>query len=385
MSFGDYQLELYLGALGGVLPAHPFDYADLEARALAALPPELRTYVAGGAGDESTQRANVAAFERWAVVPRMLRAPAERDLSVELLGRTLTSPLMLAPVGVIGICTPDQHGDVHAAEVAAATGVPFIGSTLMSDPLEVVSAAAGDAPKWFQLYTPKNRELAESLVRRAEAAGYEAIVVTLDTWVPGWRPRDLASGNFPQLRGKALANYTSDPVFQEMTGPNPDPGTVVMTWAGTFGHPVTWDDLPWLRSLTDLPIVLKGICHPDDARQALDAGVDGIYCSNHGGRQANGGGAALDWLPDVVAAVDGRAPVVFDSGVRSGADVVKAVALGADAVAIGRPYAYALALGGVPGAVHQVRSMLAEADLIMAVDGYPTLADLGPDALRRTS
>ncbi|MBU2697144.1 alpha-hydroxy-acid oxidizing protein [Pimelobacter sp. 30-1] len=385
MSFGDYQLELYLGALGGVLPAHPFDYADLEARALAALPPELRTYVAGGAGDESTQRANVAAFERYAVVPRMLRAPAERDLSVELFGRTLTSPLVLAPVGVIGICTPDQHGDVHAAEVAAATGIPFIGSTLMSDPLEVVSAAAGEAPKWFQLYTPKNRELAESFVRRAEAAGYEAIVVTLDTWVPGWRPRDLASGNFPQLRGKALANYTSDPVFQEMTGPNPDLGTVVMTWAGTFGHPVTWDDLPWLRSLTDLPIVVKGICHPDDARQALDAGVDGIYCSNHGGRQANGGGAALDWLPDVVAAVDGRAPVVFDSGVRTGADVVKAVALGADAVAIGRPYAYALALGGVPGAVHQVRSMLAEADLIMAVDGYPTLADLGPDALRRTS
>lgn len=385
MSFGDYQLELYLGALGGVLPAHPFDYADLEARALAALPPELRTYVAGGAGDESTQRANVAAFERYAVVPRMLRAPAERDLSVELFGRTLTSPLVLAPVGVIGICTPDQHGDVHAAEVAAATGIPFIGSTLMSDPLEVVSAAAGEAPKWFQLYTPKNRELAESFVRRAEAAGYEAIVVTLDTWVPGWRPRDLASGNFPQLRGKALANYTSDPVFQEMTGPNPDLGTVVMTWAGTFGHPVTWDDLPWLRSLTDLPIVVKGICHPDDARQALDAGVDGIYCSNHGGRQANGGGAALDWLPDVVAAVDGRAPVVFDSGVRTGADVVKAVALGADAVAIGRPYAYALALGGVPGAIHQVRSMLAEADLIMAVDGYPTLADLGPDALRRTS
>ncbi|GAA3684486.1 lactate 2-monooxygenase [Nocardioides ginsengisoli] len=383
MSFGDYQLELYLGALGGVLPAHPFDHAELEARALAALPPELRTYVAGGAGDETTQRANVAAFERYAVVPRMLRASAERDLSVELFGRTLASPLMLAPVGVIGICTPDQHGDVHAAEVAAATGVPFIGSTLMSDPLEDVAKAAGDAPKWFQLYTPKNRDLAASFVRRAEAAGYEAIVVTLDTWVPGWRPRDLASGNFPQLRGKALANYTSDPVFQEMTGPSPDPGTVVMTWAGTFGHPVTWDDLPWLRSLTDLPIVLKGICHPDDAKRALDEGADGIYCSNHGGRQANGGGAALDWLPDVVAAVDGRAPVVFDSGVRTGADVIKAVALGADAVAIGRPYAYALALGGVPGAVHQVRALQAEADLIMAVDGYPTLADLGPDALRR--
>lgn len=383
MAFGDYQIELYLGALGGVLPAHPFDYAELERNALAALPPELRTYVAGGAGDETTQRANVEAFARHALVPRMFRASPERDLSVELFGRTLASPLLLAPVGVVGLCTPDQHGDVHAAEVAAATGVPLIGSTLMSDPLEDVAAAAGDAGKWFQLYTPKNRELAASLVSRAERAGYEAIVITLDTWVPGWRPRDLASGNFPQLRGKALANYTSDPVFQEMTGPDPDPGTIVMTWVGTFGHPVTWDDLPWLRSLTELPILVKGVCHPDDARRALDEGVNGIYCSNHGGRQANGGGAALDWLPGVVDAVGGRGPVVFDSGVRTGADVVKALALGADAVAIGRPYVYALALGGVPGAVHQVRALQAEADLVMAVDGYPTIADLTPDALRR--
>ncbi|QSR26691.1 lactate 2-monooxygenase [Nocardioides aromaticivorans] len=383
MAFGDYQIELYLGALGGVLPAHPFDYAELERNALAALPPELRTYVAGGAGDETTQRANVEAFGRYALVPRMFRASPERDLSVELFGRTLASPLLLAPVGVVGLCTPDQHGDVHAAEVAAATGVPLIGSTLMSDPLEDVAAAAGDAGKWFQLYTPRNRELAASLVSRAEKAGYEAIVITLDTWVPGWRPRDLASGNFPQLRGKALANYTSDPVFREMTGPDPDPGTVVMTWVGTFGHPVTWDDLPWLRSLTDLPILVKGVCHPDDARRALDEGVNGIYCSNHGGRQANGGGAALEWLPGVVEAVDGRGPVVFDSGVRTGADVVKALALGADAVAIGRPYVYALALGGVPGAIHQVRALQAEADLIMAVDGYPTIADLTPDALRR--
>jgi lactate 2-monooxygenase len=384
MAFGDYQIELYLGALGGVLPAHPFGYAELESAAMAVLPPELRTYVAGGSGDEATQRANVEAFGRYAVVPRMLRASAERDLSVQVFGRTLSSPLMMAPVGVLGICSPDQHGDVHAAEAAAATGVPFIGSTLMSDPLEDVVAATGETPAWFQLYTPKNRDLAASLVQRAEKAGYEAIVVTLDTWVPGWRPRDLASGNFPQLRAKCLANYTSDPVFQEMTGPDPDPGTVVMTWVGTFGHPVTWEDLPWLRSLTDLPMLVKGICHPDDARRALDEGVDGIYCSNHGGRQANGGGAAVDWLPDVVAAVDGRGPVVFDSGVRSGADVVKALALGADLVALGRPYAYALALGGVPGLTHLLRSFQAETDLIMAVDGYPALADLGPDAIRRT-
>jgi lactate 2-monooxygenase len=382
MAFGDYQLELYLAALGGVLPAHPFSYADLERDALAALAPELRTYVAGGAGDETTQRANVAAFADHALVPRMLRPSGERDLGVELFGRRQESPFLLAPVGVLGICTQDQHGDVHGAEAAAAAGVPFIGSTLMSDPLEDV-AAATDGPKWFQLYTPKNRDLAASLVHRAEAAGYEAIVVTLDTWVPGWRPRDLATGNFPQLRGKCLANYTSDPVFQELTGGSDDPGTIVMTWAGVFGHQVTWDDLPWLRDLTDLPILLKGVCHPDDARQALDEGIDGIYCSNHGGRQANGGGAALDWLPDVAAAVDGQAPIVFDSGVRTGADAAKALALGADAVAIGRPYVYGLALGGVPGAVHQVRALQAELDLTMAVDGYPTLADLTPEALKR--
>lgn len=380
MAYGDYQIELYFDALQGVLPRMPFDYAALERDALAALPPELRTYVAGGAGDESTQRGNVDAFGRWALVPRMLTNSVERDLSIELFGATLPTPLMMAPVGVIGECTMDGHGDVATARASAQTGVPMIASTLMNDPLEDVVAQTGDTPSYFQLYTPKNRDLAASLVQRAERAGYDGIVVTLDTWVPGWRPRDLASGNFPQLRGKVLANYTADPVFQTMTGPEPDSGTVVSTWAGTFGNPLSWDDLAWVRSLTDLPLLLKGICHPDDARRALDAGVDGIYCSNHGGRQANGGGSSLQWLPGVVEAA-GDAPVIFDSGVRTGADVIKALALGATAVAIGRPYVYGLALGGTAGIVHVLRSLLAEADLIMAVDGYPTLADLVPEAL----
>jgi lactate 2-monooxygenase len=230
---------------------------------------------------------------------------------------------------------------------------------------------------------PTDRELAESLVRRAEEAGFKGIVVTLDTWVTGWRPRDLATSNFPQLRGFCLANYTADPVFRARLAQSPEenPMAAVAHWARVFGNPLTWDDLPWLRSLTRLPLILKGIRHPDDARRALDAGADGVYVSNHGGRQANGGLPALDCLPGVVKAAAGQ-PVLFDSGVRSGADIVKALALGATAVGIGRPYVYGLALGGAKGVAHVLRCLLAETDLIMAVDGYPSRADLTPETLR---
>ncbi|WP_329491130.1 alpha-hydroxy-acid oxidizing protein [Kitasatospora sp. NBC_01246] len=383
--FGDYQNEIYFDALFGRLPKLPMAFAELAARAEAALPPTLLSYVAGGAGDERTQRANAAAFDRWGLVPRMMVSAARRDLSVDLLGMRWPAPLFLAPIGVIGLCAQDGHGDLAAARAAARTGVPMVASTLSVDPLEQVAAQLGDTPGLFQLYTPTDRALAESLVRRAEEAGYRGIVVTLDTWVTGWRPRDLATGNFPQLRGHCLANYTSDPVFRARLAkaPEEDPGAAVLEWAGVFGNPLTWADLPWLRSLTELPLILKGLCHPEDVRRARDGGVDGVYCSNHGGRQANGGLPALDALPGVVEAADGL-PVLFDSGVRSGADVVKALALGATAVGVGRPYAYGLALGGEDGVVHVLRSLLAEADLIMAVDGYPTLADLrAEDALRR--
>ena len=382
-NFGDLQNEIYLAGLSGVVPSLPMSFAELERRAEQALPPGTWSYVAGGAGDEHTQRSNRTAFDHWGVVPRMLRASTNRDLSVELFGITFATPIFLAPIGVIGICTQDGHGDLAAARAAAATGVPMVASTLSQDPLEDVAAEFGETPGFFQLYCPTDPGVAASLVQRAEAAGYRAIVVTLDTWVTGWRPRDLAVSNFPQLRGHCLANYTSDPVFRAALPkpPEEDPGTAVMHWAGVFGNPLTWDDLPWLRSLTTLPLIVKGLCHPEDVRRARDGGVDGIYCSNHGGRQANGGLAALDALPEVVEAADGL-PVIFDSGVRSGNDVVKALALGASAVAIGRPYVYGLALGGLDGLVHVLRSLLAEADLLMAVDGYPTLADLTPDALR---
>ena len=384
-AFGDYQLEIYGAGLAGVMPEFPMEFAELEARAARALSPSVLSYVAGGAGSERTQRANVSAFSQWGLIPRMFVGASQRDLTVELFGMKLPSPLLMAPIGVIGLCAQDGHGDLATAEAAARTGVPMIASTLSADPLEDVAAKFGGTPGFFQLYTPTDRELAASLVSRAEKAGYRGIVITLDTWLTGWRPRDLAASNFPQLRGKCLANYFSDPVFRALLAKQPagDPAAAIRLWAGLFGNPLTWDDLPWLRSLTTLPLLVKGICHPDDARRAIDGGVDGIYCSTHGGRQADGGLPALDFLPGIVAAAGG-VPVLFDSGIRSGADVIKALALGATAVGVGRPYAYGLAIGGVDGVVHVLRSLLAEADLIMAVDGYPTLADLTPDTLRRT-
>ena len=279
-AYGDYQHEIYLNALQGVLPALPMAYAEIEERARHALPPSVWSYVAGGAGDEATQRANVEAFGRWGLIPRMLVGAKQRDLSVDLFGHRLATPLLLAPIGVLGLCAQDGHGDLAAARASAELGVPMIASTLSVDPIEEVGKELGQTtPGFFQLYTPTDRELAESLVHRAEEAGFRGLVVTLDTWVTGWRPRDLGVGNFPQLRGHCLANYFTDPVFRSRLAqpPEQNPGAAILHWAGVFGNPLTWDDLPWLRSLTDLPLILKGLCHPEDVRRAKDAGVDGVY------------------------------------------------------------------------------------------------------------
>lgn len=381
-NFSDFNTGVYFAGLGGEKPPFPLGYAALEAAAAAAMEPELLDYVAGGAGDEHTQNANVSAFQRWGIFPRMLSGAADRDLSIELFGRTYPSPIFMAPIGVVGVMHESGHGDLEVARAAAETGIPAVISTLMQDPMETVAAELGETPGFFQLYTPNDRELAESFVRRAEAAGYAGIVVTLDTWSLGWRPRDLQHATFPQLRGDCLENYFSDPVFRSRLekSPEEDRATAAIMWALTFGNPgLTWDDLPWLRSLTKLPLLLKGICHPDDVRRAKDAGVDGIYCSNHGGRQA-ASAPALQFLPGVVEAA-GDLPVLFDSGVRTGVDVVKALALGATAVGIGRPYGWGVALGGAAGAAYVLRSLLAEADLTMGLNGYASIAELTPEIL----
>jgi isopentenyl diphosphate isomerase/L-lactate dehydrogenase-like FMN-dependent dehydrogenase len=382
--FSGYQAEIFLGGMAGTKPEHPVSVAELERVVEETLSdPKATSYVFGGAGREDTMRANLEAFRRWRIVPRMLRDVSERDLSVTVLGTEMPAPLLLAPVGVQSIVHDD--GELAVARAAAAVGLPMILSTASSFALEEV-AEAGGGPRWFQLYWPRSRELASSLVSRAERAGYGAIVLTVDTFLPGWKPRDLQGAWQPFFDGIGIANYTSDPVFQSMLDKpvEEDLQGAVGQFVLQFSNPeLSWDDLEFLRAETELPILIKGILHPDDARTAGEHGIDGVIVSNHGGRQIDGEIAALDALPAVVDAVGDDLAVLLDSGVRSGSDVAKALALGADAVAIGRPYLWGLALGGEAGVLAVLRSVLAELDLTVGLSGHRRPADLGPEALVR--
>jgi lactate 2-monooxygenase len=381
-SFAEFQNEIYLKGLLGEQPLMPFDWREIRDAALTVMSDQAIGYVEGSAGVESTARANLEAFDHWRFVPRMLRGiPAARSHSTTVLGTAMPAPVMLAPVGVLSIVHPEAESAV--ARAAARLGVPFIVSTASSTSMEDVAAAAPGGPRWYQLYWPADRDLAASFVARAEAAGYEAIVVTLDTWQLGWRPRDLKTAYLPFLQSIGIANYLSDPVFTADLDPA-DPNAAVLKFVRVFNNPtLTWSDLAWLRSITSLPIVLKGIQHPEDVKRAADAGVQGVICSNHGGRQVDGAVGSLDMLPGVVAAAD-RLTVLFDSGVRTGADIAKAVALGADAVLIGRPYVHGLAIGGEEGVHHVLRSLLGDLDLQVGLAGYSSVSELTPDALVRT-
>jgi lactate 2-monooxygenase len=384
-SFAGYQNEIYMAGLGDVRPDLPTDLTQLEALAEERLPASSFAYVAGAAGSESTARANRAALEAWRLVPRMLRDVSSLETSVTVLGTPMPAPVALAPVGVLGIVHPD--GEPAAARAAASVGLPFVASTAASTPLEDIAAASGDGPRWYQLYWPKDRELAVSFLERAAAAGYRVLVVTLDTYALGWRPRDLDGAFLPFLKGVGNQNYFADPVFQRVLGGEAEGdllGSAVLQWAATFGDPtLTWDDLGFLREHWQGPIALKGIQHADDARRAAEAGMDGVIVSNHGGRQVDGAVASLDALPAVADAVGDRLEVLFDSGVRTGADVLKPLALGARAVLLGRPYVYGLGLGGEDGVRHVLRCVLAELELTMALCGVTRPDELGPEVLVR--
>jgi lactate 2-monooxygenase len=380
--FADYYREIYAYGLSGQAPTVPVAVAELEARAHEAMDERAANYVFAGAGSETTMAANRQAFDRRRIVPRMLRDVAERDLSTTVLGTPMPAPLMLAPIGVQAIVHED--GELATARAAAALGLPMIASTAAHFTLEEIAEAGGEAPRWFQLYWPNDRGLAESLVKRAEGAGYEAIVLTVDTFVPGWKSRDLQQAWLPFLNGMGVANYFHDPVFRTALekSPEKDQGAATGHFLAVQANPsLTWDDLDWLRERTSLPIVVKGIQHVDDAREAARRGLDGIVVSNHGGRQVDGAIASLDALPPIAEAVGDDLAVLFDSGVRSGADAIKALALGADAVLLGRPYLWGLAIEGQQGVETVLKMVLAELDLTMALCGYTSPDQLGPDAL----
>jgi lactate 2-monooxygenase len=411
----DRQRAVYLAGVSGIKPRVPADATKLESAAKRHMPRAAFAYIATGAGTEATVRENRAAFDRWKIVPRVLRDVSVRDTSVELFGRRLPSPFLLAPVGVLEMV--DRDADLAVARAARRYDVPMILSNQASRPMESVTRELGDSPRWFQLYWSQSNELVESLVERAESSGCEAIVVTLDTTLLGWRTRDLDLGYLPFLRGKGIAQYTSDKVFRRLlkdppTGETPQPRptlqairtliqltraypgsflanlrsgdarAAVQTFTEIYSRPsLTWDDLPFLRERTKLPILLKGLRHPDDARRAVDAGIDGIVVSNHGGRQVDGEIATIDALPGVAEAVDGRIPVLLDSGVRGGADIFKALALGASAVLIGRPYAYGLAIAGEEGVREVIENFMADFDLTLGLAGCRSVAEIGRDAV----
>jgi isopentenyl diphosphate isomerase/L-lactate dehydrogenase-like FMN-dependent dehydrogenase len=380
----NYQYEIYLQGVAGTVPELPLSYDALVERARAELSAGAYGYVAGAAGSEQTMRANAEAFRRWQIVPRMLRDVSVRDLTTELFGAELPAPVLLAPVGVQSIVHDD--GELATARAAASTGVPYIHSTAASYSIEEAAEASGDGTRWFQLYWPSDPELAKSFLSRAEAAGYGAIVVTLDTTLLAWRPRDLQGGYLPFLKGVGLANYFSDPVFREglEKPPEEDLQAAVGRWILAFSNPgISWDKLSFLRENTELPILLKGILHPDDARMAVDHGMDGVIVSNHGGRQVDGAIGTLDALPAVAEVVPDDFPVLLDSGIRSAADAFKAMALGASALLLGRPYVWALAVGGEDAVAQLLRGFLAELDLTLALSGHTSFGKVGADALRR--
>ena len=412
------QARIYREGAFGRLPTVPVSAEALERAARRRMSRAAFAYVAGAAGQERTAQANTEAFGHWSVVPRMMRDTTARDTSVELFGRRLPAPVLLAPVGVLEMAHPGA--DVAVAEAASSLGLPMVFSTQASRSMEDCAAVMEGSPRWYQLYWSSSDELVASFLSRAERAGCEAVVVTLDTSVLGWRPRDLDGGYLPFAHGKGIAQYTSDPVFRRLvqqkvahpdptaTRPRPTPGAVrtlvdlSRAYPGRFGdnlrspYPraavetflevfsrssLTWADLPSLRSMTSLPILVKGLLSADDADRALDAGVDGIVVSNHGGRQVDSALAALDALPGVVDRVDGRVPVLMDSGIRSGADIVTALALGAAAVCVGRPYVYGLALAGADGVRAVLEHLLAELDLTMALSGVTSVAEITRDLL----
>ncbi|WP_330631736.1 alpha-hydroxy-acid oxidizing protein [Halocatena halophila] len=379
------QQEIYAnGMVTGQPPEIPVQYPDLRDEALETLEPAVRGYLAGGAGSESTMAANRDAFEGYQIVPRLGRDVANRSLSVTPFDKQWPFPVALAPVGVQSIIHDD--GVLATARATNSLDIPLCVSSVSSVPLERVGNVLEPGSWWFQLYYSSDPAITESLLERAQAAGCGGIIITLDVPILGWRERDLKRGYLPFLDGEGIANFTTDPAFRDRLGCDPETNEMaaIQEFLTVFGDPtVTWDDLETIRSQTELPVVFKGICHPDDARRAIDCGADGVVVSNHGGRQLDRAVPALEALEPIVDAIGDHATIWFDSGIRSGSDIAIALALGADVVGLGRPYCYGLALAGSDGVEAVCRNILAEFDLTLANAGITDVTALDSTVLKK--
>jgi lactate 2-monooxygenase len=377
-----YQLQIYFAGTKNIKPKLPVSFETLEQKAREVMKPEAFGYIAGGAGAEATMDNNMAAFNHWQIVSRMMGDVSDRSIGIELFGTRLPSPVLLAPVGVLSIAHPEA--EVGVALAAESLRVPQIVSTVSSKTMEEIGTANAGNPHWFQLYWGRNDDFTRSLISRAEKAGYSAIVVTLDTRLFAWRERDIQNAYLPFLYNEGLANYFSDPVFlSEVGDPAKDPMKTMLHFAHCFSNPSsTWENLAVIRNATRLPIIVKGIQHPEDAKKAIDHGVDGIIVSNHGGRQMDGAIGAIDTLEGISDAVGNKTTILFDSGIRRGADVFKAMALGAKAVLIGRPYAYGLAIAGWEGVKEVLANLLADIDLTLGLAGCTSWAEVTKDKLK---
>ncbi len=380
-----HQLQIYFAGTQNIKPQLPVSFEALEQRAREIMKPEAFAYIAGGAGSEITMHNNRVAFNHWQIIPRMMGDVSNRDIGIELFGQNLPTPLLLAPIGVLSLAHP--KAEIAVALAAKSLRVPLVVSTVSSRTIEEIATASDGNPHWFQLYWGRNDDFTRSVIGRAETAGYSAIVVTLDTRLFAWRERDIQNAYLPFLYNEGLANYLSDPVFlAEIGDPSKDKIKMMMHFADCFSNSSsTWKDLSVIRNCTKLPLIVKGIQHSDDAKKAIDHGADGIIVSNHGGRQLDGAIGAVDTLGGIADAVGNETTILFDSGIRRGADVFKAMALGAKAVLIGRPYAYGLAIAGEHGVKEVIANLLADVDLTMGLAGCSSWREVTRERLAKIS
>ncbi|NOT37948.1 MAG: lactate 2-monooxygenase [Saprospiraceae bacterium] len=406
--------EIYLKGNSGIKPIIPLCYEELESKAKKALPKNSYDYIYTGAGKHIGVSNNQSAFKKYAIRPRMLHGNASLDTSVKIFDTQLQSPFLFAPIGVLELAHP--KGDLELAKASRNLQIPMIISNQASYSMEAITDTLQNMDRWFQLYFSKNYEFVESLIQRAEETKCSAIVITVDTTILGWRQMDLQNAFLPFTLGKGIAQYTSDPVFKKLMQQKPssynkmaitpalivnmlgalsrfpgsllsnlvskDPIKAIRKFIEIYSKPdLNWNDIRWIKSKTKLPLLIKGILRSDDAKIAMQHGVDGIIVSNHGGRQVDHVISSLDALVEIKSQIPASYPLLLDSGIRTGTDAFIALCLGAKSVLVGRPYVYSLAINGHQGVTECMNNFITELHIMMMLSGVKNLNELSPELL----